>query len=82
MFSGSEDVKADALFMRGWAISAIARHLGRDRKTVRYDLIVQANKPGGASVTANFAGRNATCSADNPITRSGKVAGNSRTCPA
>jgi len=35
MFSGSEDVEADALFKRGWSISAIARHLGRDRKTVR-----------------------------------------------
>ena len=35
MFSGSEDVEADALLKRGWSISAIARHLGRDRKTVR-----------------------------------------------
>ena len=35
MFSGSEDMEADALFKRGWSISAIARHLDRDRKTVR-----------------------------------------------
>ena len=35
MFSVREDVEADALFKRGWTISAIARHLGRDRKTVR-----------------------------------------------
>jgi transposase len=28
-------VEADALFKRGWSISAIARHLERDRKTVR-----------------------------------------------
>ena len=35
MFSRSEDVEADALFKRGWSISAIARHLERDRKTVR-----------------------------------------------
>lgn len=35
MFSGSEDVEADALFKRGWSVSAIARHLERDRKTVR-----------------------------------------------
>ena len=35
MFSVGEDVEADALFKRGWSISAIARHLGRDRKTVR-----------------------------------------------
>jgi len=35
MFSVGEDVDADALFKRGWTVSAIARHLGRDRKTVR-----------------------------------------------
>jgi transposase len=35
MFSRSEDVEADALFKRGWSITAIARHLGRDRKTIR-----------------------------------------------
>ena len=35
MFSRSEDVQADALFKRGWSISAIARHLDRDRKTIR-----------------------------------------------
>lgn len=35
MFSRSEDVEADALFKRGWSISATARHLERDHKTVR-----------------------------------------------
>jgi len=35
VFSRSEDVEAVALFKRGWSISAIARHLERDRKTVR-----------------------------------------------
>jgi transposase len=35
MFSVGEDVETDALFKRGWTVSAIARHLGRDRKTVR-----------------------------------------------
>ena len=35
MFTGSEDMEATALRERGWSISAIARHLGRDRKTVR-----------------------------------------------
>ena len=28
MFSVGEDVEADALFKRGWTVSAIARHLG------------------------------------------------------
>ena len=35
MFSVGEAVEAHALFKRGWTISAIARHLERDRKTVR-----------------------------------------------
>ncbi len=35
MLSVGEDVEASALFNRGWSISAIARHLDRDRKTVR-----------------------------------------------
>ena len=30
-----EDVEASALHKQGWSISAIARHLGRDRKTIR-----------------------------------------------
>jgi len=35
MLTRGEDVEAHALRERGWSISAIARHLGRDRKTVR-----------------------------------------------
>lgn len=35
MISQEEDVEAHALRKQGWSISAIARHLGRDRKTVR-----------------------------------------------
>lgn len=35
MLSWEEDVEAHALRQRGWSISAIARHLNRDRKTVR-----------------------------------------------
>lgn len=35
MLTREEDVDADALRKQGWTISAIARHLGRDRKTVR-----------------------------------------------
>ncbi|MBM4408697.1 MAG: IS21 family transposase [Chloroflexi bacterium] len=35
MLTQGEDVEAHALVNRGWSISAIARHLGRDRKTVR-----------------------------------------------
>jgi transposase len=38
MFTGIEDMQATALRNRGWSISAIARHLGRDRKTVRAHL--------------------------------------------
>jgi transposase len=35
MLSWEEDVQAHALRRQGWTISSIARHLGRDRKTIR-----------------------------------------------
>lgn len=35
MLTQGEDVEAHALKERGWSVSAIARHLRRDRKTVR-----------------------------------------------
>lgn len=35
MLTQGEDVEAHALAARGWSISAIARHIGRDRRTVR-----------------------------------------------
>ena len=35
MLTWEEELVAEALFKRGWTISAIARHLGRDRKTIR-----------------------------------------------
>ena len=35
MLAREEDVEAHALREQGWSVSAIARHLGRDRKTVR-----------------------------------------------
>ena len=35
MLTWEEELEAEALFKRGWTISAIARHLGRDRKTIR-----------------------------------------------
>ncbi len=35
MLTCEDDVEAHALRGRGWSISAIARHLGRDRKTIR-----------------------------------------------
>src|SRR5438309_6441933 len=35
MLTQQESVELDALARRGWKIAQIARHLGRDRKTVR-----------------------------------------------
>ena len=35
MLTEEDDVEIHALAKRGWSISAIARHTGRDRKTVR-----------------------------------------------
>jgi transposase len=38
MLTPEEDIEIAALKKRGWTISAIARHTGRDRKTVRAHL--------------------------------------------
>ena len=38
MLAQEEFVEVHALRRRGWSISAIARHLGRDRKTIRAHL--------------------------------------------
>ena len=35
MLTEEEDVEIHALVKRGWSISEIARHVGRDRKTIR-----------------------------------------------
>jgi transposase len=35
MLTAEEDMEITALKKQGWSISAIARHVGRDRKTVR-----------------------------------------------
>ena len=35
MLTREEDLDAHALSRQGWSISAIARHLGHDRKTIR-----------------------------------------------
>ena len=46
MLFWEEAVEAHALLLRGWSISAIARHLGRDRKTIRAYLSGD-REPGG-----------------------------------
>jgi transposase len=51
MLTHGEDVEAHALKQRGWTISAIARHLGRDRKTVRA-YINGTRVPGGRARSA------------------------------
>ena len=50
MLTQGEDVEAHALKERGWSISAIARHLDRDRKTVRAYL--NGDRQPGVRVTA------------------------------
>lgn len=52
MLTWEEDVEAHALRARGWSITAIARHLGRDRKTIRAYLTAERTpgqrRPAGA----------------------------------
>ena len=51
MLTQEDDVDAHALRKRGWSISAIARHLGHDRKTIRAYLnderVGRGPRPGG-----------------------------------
>ena len=59
MLTQEDDIDAHALRRRGWSISAIARHLGRDRKTIRAYLSGErtagVRAPAGADVFAPFA---------------------------
>jgi hypothetical protein len=59
MLTQGESVEAHALRERGWSVSAIARHLGRDRKTVRAYLdgkrVPGQRKPAGPDRFDRFA---------------------------
>ena len=48
MLTQGEAVEAHALRSRGWSVSAIARHLGRDRKTIR-GYLAGSRVPGSGS---------------------------------
>jgi len=69
MLTQGEDVEIHALAQRGWSISAIARHLERDRKTVRAYVRGQ-RQPGrrraGPEAIAPFAPYLAARFADDP----------------
>jgi len=69
MLTQGEDVEIHALAQRGWSISAIARHLERDRKTVRAYVRGQ-RQPGrrraGPDAIAPFAPYLAARFADDP----------------
>ncbi len=68
MLSVGED--ASALSKRGWSVSAIARHLGRDRKTVRSYLagerVPGVRRPAGPDPLAPFAAYVSARFADDP----------------
>ena len=59
MITREEDIDAHALHRQGWTISAIARHLGRDRKTIRAylrgDREAGVRAPAGADPFGSFA---------------------------
>ena len=50
MLTWEEELEAEALFKRGWKITVIARHLGRDPKTIRAYLSRGANPEGPPAV--------------------------------
>src|SRR5258706_10539102 len=70
MLSVGEDVEVSALSRRGWSISAIARHLDRDRKTVRSYLAGErqpgVRRPAGPDPLAPFVPYVAARFADDP----------------
>ena len=49
MLTQEDDVEIHALARRGWSKSAIARHTGRDRKTVRKYLAGQGPVAGAGT---------------------------------
>ena len=59
MLTQEDDVDAHALRKRGWSISAIARHLGHDRKTIRAylngDRVAGVRAPAGEDRFDRFA---------------------------
>ena len=59
MLTRGEDVEAHALRERGWTVSAIARHLGRDRKAIRAylagDRVAGRRAPAGPDLFGWFA---------------------------
>ena len=44
MLTQEDDVEIHALARRGWSVSAIARHTGRDRKTIAKYLAGKGSK--------------------------------------
>ena len=56
MLTQGEDVEVHALAGRGWSISAIARHLGRDRKTVRVRITLQSDQSFRSNPISRFGG--------------------------
>lgn len=70
MISQEEDVDAHALRRQGWSISAIARHLGRDRATIRAYLNGERTpgqrKPSGVDAFEPYAAYVARRLADDP----------------
>jgi transposase len=73
MLSVGENVEASALSRRGWSISAIARHLDRDRKTVRSYLAGErepgVRRPAAPDPLAPFAAYVTARFADDPHLR-------------
>ncbi len=65
MLTLGESLEAHALCKRGWSMSAIARHLDRDRKTVRACLSGQRSRPGQTGST----GSRSTCGFGSAMTR-------------
>jgi streptogramin lyase len=54
---------------------------GTSASPIGHDLEVQDNEPGGATVSGNYAGHDATCQQNSPQTGSGNHAAHNNSCP-
>ena len=93
MLTREDDVDVHALRRRGWTISAIARHIGRDRKTVRAylngDRVAGRARRGRAGSVravrrlraAHGWSRTRTCGRTHPVRRAASSSGSTASYP-
>ncbi len=81
MLAREEQVEAHALRAQGWSVSAIARHLGRDRKTVRAYLSTPLALPISSRKPRSWSPTIPSCITGTPRRFAGRAEGAKRSRP-